>query len=190
MLAVMEAMERQAPDPGDLDRLLTATAAGDTEAFGELYQRTRGAVYAMTLSVVRNAHDAQDLTQDVFVRVWESSGQYHARGSPMAWILTIGRNLARMRLRQASRTGELSDEEWDAIPVDAPDVTVEDRVLLQDALAALGAEERQILLLHASSGLKHREIAALLEMPIATVLSKYHRALKKLRARMEGDERP
>ena len=55
-------------------------------------------------------------------------------------------------------------------------------------LAAIGEEERRIVLLHAITGMKHREIAALLELPLATVLSKYHRALKKMRAYLEGDD--
>lgn len=187
MLAVLEAMEEEAPDRKELDRLLQKTATGDQEAFGQLYQRTRGAVYAMVLSMLRNAHDAQDLTQDVYVRIWDAAGQYRSRGTPMAWILTIARNLARMHLRQLARTGELTEAEWDAIPAEAPDVTVEDRVLLQTALAALGEGERQVVLLHAASGLRHREIAELLELPLATVLSRYHRALKKLKALTKGD---
>ena len=67
-------------------------------------------------------------------------------------------------------------------------MTPEDREVLQQALASLGDVERQVVLLHAVTGLKHREIAALLEMPLATVLSKYHRALKKLRVQLEGDD--
>lgn len=105
----------------------------------------------------------------------------------MAWLLTIARNLARMKLRQRERQAELSDEEWEAIPADSPGVTPEDRDLLQTALAGLEDQERQVVLLHAVTGLKHREIAALLELPLATVLSKYHRALKKLKTRMKGD---
>lgn len=62
--------------------------------------------------------------------------------------------------------------------------------MLQEALGALGDAERQIVLLHSSSGLKHREIAALLEMPLPTVLSKYHRALKKMKLQLEGGDRP
>ena len=190
MLAVIETMEQISPDRGELDRLLAAVAAGDQEALGELYGRTRGAVYGTALGVLRNAHDAQDVTQDTFVKIWESAGQYRSKGSPMAWILTVARNLALMKLRQSTRIGELTEEEWDAIPAPAPDVTVEDRAVLQTALAALDDQERQVVLLHAASGLKHREIAALLELPIATVLSKYHRAIKKMRALLEGDARP
>lgn len=71
---------------------------------------------------------------------------------------------------------------------DAQDVTLENRKLLQTALAALSQTERQVVLLHAGTGLKHREIAGILELPLATVLSKYHRALRKLKEWMEGDD--
>ena len=105
----------------------------------------------------------------------------------MAWMLTIARNLARSRLRRGGRQVGLEDEEWNAIPADLPAVSPEDRQVLQEALARLGEEERRIVLLHAVTGLKHREIAQLLELPLSTVLSKYHRGLKKLRALMKGE---
>ena len=178
----------RAEENRELERLLLEVAAGELEALAQLYERTRTAVYGLALSYVKNAHDAQDVTQDTYVRVWENAGQYRAQGSPMAWLLTIARNLSRMKLRQGARQGELSEEEWNAIPADGPDVTPEDREVLQQALASLGDVERQVVLLHAVTGLKHREIAALLEMPLATVLSKYHRALKKLRVQLEGDD--
>lgn len=186
--AVIQTMEQEIPDRQALDRLLISIAHGEQEALGELYSRTRGAVYGMSLSILKNAHDAQDVTQDTFVRIWESAEQYKSSGSPMAWILTVARNLALMRLRQSSRIGELTEEEWDAIPANAPAVTAEDRDILQTALAALKDTERQVVLLHAASGLKFREIAALLEMPVSTVLSKYHRAIQKMHAHLKGVE--
>ena len=169
----------------ELDRLLLRVGQGDREAFARLYSLTRGAVYALALSLLRDAHEAQDVAQDVFVRVWESAPAYRSQGSPMAWLLTVARNMARSRLRQSGRQIALDEEAWNAIPAAAPDV--EDRQLLQGALARLGAEEREIVLLHAVTGLKHREIAQLLELPLSTVLSKYHRGLKKLRALMKGE---
>lgn len=81
----------------------------------------------------------------------------------------------------------MTGAEWDAIPAGAA-VGPEDRALLQTALAGLGGDERQIVLLHAVSGLKHRQIAELTHMPLATVLSKYHRALKKLRVLLKGED--
>jgi RNA polymerase sigma-70 factor (ECF subfamily) len=94
----------------------------------------------------------------------------------MAWLLTITRNLVRMKLRQSAKHAELDDAQWEAIPADIPTVTPEDRHLLQTALATLTDEDRQVVMLHSVTGLKHREIATLLAMPLATTLSKYHRA--------------
>jgi RNA polymerase sigma-70 factor (ECF subfamily) len=177
-------------DRARLEKLLSGVAAGEREAMAQLYDSTRGAMYAMALSLLKNPEDAKDVTQDAFMRVWESAPQYQAKGSPMAWLLTITRNLALMRLRQGARQVDLDDAAWEAIPAEMPNVSPEDRHLLQTALAALTDEERRVVLLHAVTGLKHREIAALLEMPLATVLSKYHRAIKKLKSQIEGDDSP
>ena len=172
---------------GTLEELLVRMGAGDRQALAELYDRTRAAVYAAALAILHSAADAQDAAQDTFVRAWEAADRYRSQGSAMAWLLTIARNTALDRLRQRGRQAELSDGEWDAIPAGAG-VPPEDRALLQTALAGLGGDERQIVLLHAVSGLKHRQIAALLHIPVATVLSKYHRALKKLRVLLKGDD--
>lgn len=172
----------------ELERLLSGIAAGRPEDMSELYSRTRTAVYSLALSYLGNAHDAQDITQDTFVQVWERAGQYRPNGSPMGWLLTVCRNLALMRIRKADRHADLDDSGWDAIPAEEKGLSVEERALLQDALALLDKNERRVVMLHAAAGMKHREIAALLEMPLATVLSKYHRAIKKLRAFMKGAE--
>ena len=172
----------------ELERLLLEVAAGELEALAQLYERTRTAVYGLALSYVKNAHDAQDVTQDTFVRVWDSAHQYRPQGSPMGWLLTVCRNLALMKLRQGARHVDLEEEEWDAIPAQQEGLTVEERELLQTALGQLEEQERRIVILHAVTGLKHREISALLELPLATVLSKYHRALKKMRVFLKGDD--
>lgn len=103
----------------------------------------------------------------------------------MAWMLTITRNLARMALRGAGRQQTLTEEEWAALPGGGE--PGEDALVLREALQSLDEEERQVILLHAVSGLKHREIAALMERPLSTILSKYQRGLKKLKNRLKGD---
>ena len=177
-----------AEDWHELQQLLIHIAGGEREALAELYQRTRSAVYGLALSYLKNAHDAQDLTQDVYVQVWDRAEQYRLIGSPMGWLLAVCRNLCLMRLRREERHAALSEEEWDAIPARECGLDADERALLQGALASLADEERRIVLLHAVTGLKHREIAALLELPLPTVLSKYHRALKKMRSFLEGDD--
>ena len=177
-----------AEDRHKLQQLLLHIAGGERDALAELYQRTRTAVYGLALSYLKNAQDAQDLTQDVYVQVWDCAAQYRPTGSPMGWLLTVCRSLCLMRLRREERHAALSEEEWDAIPAQECGLDADERALLQGALANLADEERRVVLLHAVTGMKHREIAALLELPLPTVLSKYHRALKKMRSLLEGDD--
>ena len=103
-----------AEDRHELQQLLIHIAGGEREALAELYQRTRSAVYGLALSYLKNAHDAQDLTQDVYVQVWDRAEQYRLIGSPMGWLLAVCRNLCLMRLRREERHAALSEEEWDA----------------------------------------------------------------------------
>ena len=171
------------PDPGAdaaLEDCIVRIAGGDQNALAVLYGRTRPAVYGFALSIVKNAHDAEDILHDAYLQVWNAAGGYRAQGKPMAWLLTITRNLALSRLREHGRTEPLVQEDWQDHLADAPAVTHEDRMTLEALLSALGDEERQIVTLHALTGLKHREIAQVLGLPLATVLSKYSRALKKL----------
>lgn len=182
------AMEyRRRLDEEELDTLLQRIASGDREALADLYHRVRTTVYALALSYLKNAQDAEDATQDAFVQFWESAPSYRPAGKAVAWMLTVTRNLCLMRLRKAQHDGSLSEEEWAALPELPHGLAPEERLALSAAMETLDEQERRIVLLYAVTGWKHREIAALLELPLPTVLSKYHRALKKLRKRLEGD---
>ena len=95
---------------------------------------------------------------------------------------------ALMKLRERARTQDLPPEDWASFAIDSHDVTTEDRTVLAAALSTLSDQERQIIMLHVTAGLKHREIAQLLELPLSTVLSKYRRALSKLKQKLEGGD--
>lgn len=192
MLMLLAALQSEygVPDPKQLEELMAGLASGDRDSLAQLYHRTRAVVYGLALSILGSGHDAEDVTQDTFVAVWEKCHLYRPQGTPMAWLLTITRNLARMKLRDRSRTQDLGEEQWMAIPAQSPSVTPEDRAVLEAALNILSDQERQIVVLHAAAGLKHREIAKLLELPLPTVLSKYRRALSKLKTKLEGDDAP
>ena len=192
MLILLETMaeeSRRVTAPDILEPLLVRMQAGEQEALAELYHHARTAVYGLALSYLKNTHDAEDVTQDTFVRVWENVHQYQSRGTPLAWVLTVARNLALMKLRERGKTQDMEPEEWDRLAGDNPLVTAEDRHVLQAALGGLSDEERQVVILHAVTGWKHREIADLLEVPLSTVLSKYRRALQKLKETLEGGSR-
>lgn len=98
----------------------------------------------------------------------------------MAWIFTIARNLAYMKLRKRKRVSLIAIEDAESV-IGFSDVTnTEERIVLEAAFRVLNREERQIVMLHAVSGLKHKEISQIVKRPLSTVLSKYNRAIKKL----------
>ena len=191
MMLVLGAMaqEARAANPSEeLEELLSGIAAGSREDLAELYRRTRAAVYGLALSYLKNGAEAEDVAQDTFVKVWAAAPSYRPQGKPMAWLLTIARNLALGRLRTAARIQDLSEAQWSAFSIESDTLTADDRTVLGAALGRLSDEERHIVVLHAVCGLKHREIAQFLDLALPTVLSKYHRSLKKLKTILEGDD--
>ncbi len=168
-----------------LDGYIAGIAKGDRDALADLYHHSSASVYAFALSILKNVHDAEDVLQDCYLRIHDCAGSYRSHGKPMAWILTIARNLCMMRLREKSKTAELTDEDWNAALSESCETNIDDRILLTQCLSRLRDDERQIVVLHAVAGFRHREIAAFLDMPLPTVLSKYSRSLKKLKENLE-----
>ena len=169
--------------------LLARIAEGDREAFAELYRQTDRTVYAFALSLLKDREEAKDVMHDAYLNIFTAAKNYVPMGKPLAWIFTIVRNLALMKLRERKRAGgELPEGLSESSTEEKTDQLVTERMVLEVALERLGEEERQIVLLHAVSGLRHREIAQLMELPLSTVLSRYQRALGKLRKHMEGGE--
>ena len=174
--------ERKADcNPHAVDQCLFGIQKQDLQALEELYDRTSASVYGFALSFLKNAQDAQDVTHDLYVLLWTSAWSYSSDGKPMAWILTVARNLCLQKLREYQRRSELPQEDWEAYVDGNGRMSAEDKVILSESLRSLSDEERQIVMLHAVAGFKHREIGKFLELPLSTVLSKYNRALKKLR---------
>ncbi len=159
---------------------------GDTQALCRLYEKTRTAVYGLALSMLMNPYDAEDILQDTFVQIHASAGRYQAKQKPMAWIFTIAKNLCLRRLRDSQRTTPLTDEEWEKRWDSSGTLTPDDRLVLKTVLKELSLREQQVIGMH-TAGLRHREIASYLELPLSTVLSCYHRALKKLKTKLTED---
>ena len=169
----------------DMDDLLFRIAAGEQAALAQLYEHTQASVFGFALSILKNTHDAEDVLHDCYVAVWQGAAGYRSRGKPLAWILTVTRNLCLQQLRTRSRVVDLAPEDWEPYLADKEGVTLEDRSILRSCMEQLRDEERQIVTLHALSGFKHREIAAILQLPLPTVLSKYHRAVKRLKQHLQ-----
>jgi len=170
------------------EAIFTRIADNDMAAFEEFYRLTERTVYAFVLSTLKNHDDALDVVQDTYLKIRAAAHLYQPMGKPMAWVFTIARNLAisKIRSKQKNDSLTLTDLENDLNFSYVSDK--EDRLVLQTALKILNNEETQIILLHAISGFTHREIAKSLEMNLSTVLSKYHRGLKKLKKHLTEQE--
>ncbi len=168
------------------DSLMNKVANYDAGAFEELYRLSSSAVYAYALSILRSKEDAEEVMQEVFVAAYENIDSYNYQGKAMAWIITITRNQALMKIRDNKKRShqefETVDDYLDKVDIEK---SVTDQILLANSLNALEENEREIVILHSVANLKHREIAELYDMPLSTVLSKYKRTLSKLRKRME-----
>ena len=168
------------------DNLILGISAGDPESLQKLYVLTHSSVYGFALSYVKNEADAEDIMQDTFVRIWQKAGSFHAEGHAISWILQITKNLALEHLRSRKREMTLEPEQWELFEGKNTSLISEDRALLEILFQDLNEEEQRVVILHGAAGLKHREIAALMETPLPTILSRYHRAMKKLKERLKG----
>ena len=179
MITFMFAMEESASAKRPIDETwISRIAAGDMDALRRLYEAVGDKVYGFALSLVRHPQDAEDVLQETFVRIHDHAKDYRPQGKPLAWIFTIARHLAMDKRRQQSRTQPLS-ETVDVVDLSNMD-RADHRILLDSLLNRLSEEDRQILILHVVVGMKHREIAVVMDRPLNTVLSRYRRALNRL----------
>lgn len=172
------------------DSLLGAARAGDRAAFSTLVERYREVVFAYALARLRSRDEAEDLTQETFVRAFAGLERLRSLASWEAWLMRILRNLCNDALRRKRvRRAEVLDEEW-AAPGPSPEAAVlradGDR-RLDAAIANLPEKYRVPLAMHYRSRLTYGEIALALGVPQSTVRGRLATALHLLRNRL-GDE--
>ncbi len=170
------------------DTLLFAIAKQDKVALKELFELCHQSIYGYAYSIIKNPQDAQDIVQDVFIQIYKNAHLYKSSSKAMAWIFTITKNITYMKIRKQQRETIL-DEREDLENLYKVDDHVEEKnkIFLQQALSSLDEQSRQIVVLHSLEGLLHKEIAAMLDMKLSTVLSKYNRAIKKLQDKVKED---
>ena len=167
----------------DLRQLLAKMRSGDDAAFNTLYAQLAKPVYVIAYRITQNREQAEDLTQDLFLKLFLTPPDDSVR-NPRAWIFRMVHNLALDALRQPVHE-ELPDTLRD------PDDTA-GRVLMHTALdaamSALDAQERETVSLHINADLTFQQIAHLTSRSLPAVYRCYRRALKKLRAALEEGE--
>jgi len=181
-------MDLPPPDLTDAE-LLRRIAAGDTEAFSRLYDRTSRVLFAMARQILRNDSAAEDLLQDVYVQVWDRAGSFdESLGRPITWLITLTRNRAVDRLRSRQRFERMitavqaeSDLTSAGDPSVEPEMDGEQRRVIRAALNGLSAEQRQALDMAFFGGLTQSEIAEELKVPLGTVKARIRRGMLQLR---------
>lgn len=176
------------PKPTELERLMSAVAAGDRQAFAALYRATSAKLYGVALRILRRRDLADEVIQETYVRIWNNAAAFDpARASPITWMVTIARNRALDEVRRATplpleATPEALDVADDAMSASDRVELASDLVRLQACLDGLEFERREIVRLAYIEGLSREELGARFGHPVGTIKTWLHRSLKQLKA--------
>jgi RNA polymerase sigma-70 factor (ECF subfamily) len=189
-------------DADELADLIRRAQAREPAAFDALVDRYSSRLYGYLYRLVGSRDDAEDLLQELFVRVVKMIGRYEHDGRFDAWLFRIATNLVRDRVRRVrtaptTLSGEIDNERLRDVPADgaAADpsrgmAAAEDIDKLQWALGRLSDAEREVVMLRHFSELSFKDIAAMMGTPLGTALARAHRGLARLRQLMtEPEER-
>ncbi len=168
--------------------LVVAICRWREDALAEAYRRHGGAVYALARRVVRESGLAEEVVQEVFVRLWTNPDRFDPdRGSLRSWLLAQahGRSIDRLRSDSSRRLREERDAQRTAaagydVEREAWDLAVADRV--KDVMADLPDGERRAIELAYFDGYTYREVAKILDTPEGTIKSRIRTGLKRMRA--------
>ncbi len=165
--------------PGELRRALGRAQLGDPAAMRYLYLRFANNVYGYARSIVRDEHEAEDVTQQVFARLMTALPRYEQRAVPFsAWLLRITHNMAIDHMR---RRVTVAEEPASARDPDDPSRSRELALALRAGLAALPESQREVVALRHIAGASPREIATALDRSEDSVHALHHRGRRALR---------
>ena len=166
--------------------MLRRVAAGDADALEELYHRYGGLVYRTAFGITRNPADADDVHQDVFLGLPAAIGKFGGHGSFEGWLRKVTVRTALMKLRKIRMRREVPLDKSAPVFAKEKETTVEDRLLLDEAIGTLSPEQRDVFLLRAVEGYTHREIGEMLGIKSLASRSRFHRAMERIVAFVRG----
>ncbi len=183
------------------DELISATLAGESASFAVLVERYISAIYKFSYRYVRNGPDAEDISQETFLRVWKNLKSFDRSKKFKTWLFAIAKNasLDLLKKRRALPFSVLGEEDDAIEAVLAPYLAIAetsavsfDRGILKEnfdvALAKLPERYRDVMIMRYTDNLKFREIAERLHEPVDTVKSRHRRGLSLLRNIMSGED--
>ncbi len=171
--------------------LLRRVAEGDREAFARLYDQFAGILFATALKILRDAKEAEDVLQDVFLQIWDKAKNYDPNlGNPITWTLTLTRHKAIDRLRSTQRRYKLVEDatpELSQSQSQSSDAfNADQNLILRTAVKSLPTDQRQAIELAFFGGQTQDEISKNLQQPLGTIKARIRRGLMKLRDSLEG----
>lgn len=180
----------QTPIPTDTE-LWLELKTGNIKVLGQIYDRHAGLVYGVAIKVLQDAQEAEDLTQDIFLKLTKTSAYDPSRGSLRTFlaILTRSRAIDKLRSRKVARASlERLQTNYDPQQSELPNDTMAQNEQFQEvrgAIAELSTHQREILEMTFYKGLSQMAIAKELNMPLGTVKSRARRGLLKLKQLLE-----
>ncbi len=184
-----------ATETAELDRLLLSVADGDRAAFRRLYDLTSPKLFATILRIVKVRAPAEEILQDVFLRVWQNAGNFSPETAPArAWMNSIARNRAIDVLRQRgsspTSTSEDGTDWFERIAEDRDrEADMVNTASLRRCLGTIDAQARDCVLLAYYEGFSREELAQRYNRPVNTIKTWLHRSLAALRICLDGAER-
>lgn len=180
--------------PQRLSACLPDLVRGDRDALARLYDQTRSVVYSLALRILGDTADAEEVTMDVYLQAWRCAGQFDpARGSVMAWLVTLTRSRAidRRRTRTARLRSQPPLPDGPELPSNDPgpeEIAAEEkrRGVVRDAVATLPAAQRQAIELAYFCGMTQAEVAAYLDQPLGTIKTRIRVGMLRLRVQLAG----
>lgn len=192
----METYKGQAVSEVALDRIIKLAASGNERAFEQLVSIYEGTVYNMAMYMTKNHDDALDVSQEVFVKLWQSLPSFRGECSMKSYIMKLTRNAAldleRKRSRRQSRSLTVENDRGEEVEMDIPDTSVEsnpeeaylraERIQkVREGIMKLDDEQRQMIVMRDMNGMSYADIAKALEMNEGTVKSRLNRARSALK---------
>lgn len=183
------------PNPAEESQvqLLRRIASGDRPALAEFYDQVAGPLFSTATRILGDAHEAEEVVQDVFVQIWEKAATFDAAlGSPFTWAMRITRNRAIDRLRSRQRRTKLAAQFQENFEITAggenaaAELGEEAVGQIRSTVGNLPADQRRVIELAFFSGLTHVEIAEALGEPLGTVKARIRRGMLKLRESLQG----
>lgn len=167
-------------DDKQLITILNRISCGDTHAFDDLYKDYFKLMFGVAMSVLKNEDNSYDVVQNIVVKLYTLHPEKFPQTSAMSWLYSVSKNEALQFLRKEHVTFPISEAAL-IIPVEKSEIdALIDLESYYSHISTLNPQEREIVTLKVISGLKYREIAKLLNIPMGTVQWRYNCAIHKL----------